>query len=270
MGWGDEILAAGEARAAQEADPKRRRVRILDRNGAPRWHRMWEGNPRIARPGEPGDFVEIVNGAWCRPYVDYERMRREFHAIYPDRKFRTKKVRDPRLPWRFTDHRCKRGEIRCIAPRVPGGYVVVEPHHKPAQVNRDWGWDRWQAVVDAVEADWLQINPRGARLLRGVRHDPADDFIRACEILSSARLYVGPEGGLYHAAAALGVPAVAIFGGYISPANQGYDGAEYVNFYEPMEGASPCGQRVPCDHCRTAMDRIAPQAVIEAVRRLSR
>jgi ADP-heptose:LPS heptosyltransferase len=75
------------------------------------------------------------------------------------------------------------------------------------------------------------------------------------------------EGGLYHAAAALGIPAVAIFGGWVSPANQGYDGEDIVNLYEHMNGESPCGQRVPCPHCRAALDRITPQTLIQHIRR---
>ena len=42
-------------------------------------------------------------------------------------------------------------------------------------------------------------------------------------MLSGARAAVLHEGGLHHAAAALGMPAVVLFGGMISPRNTGYD-----------------------------------------------
>ena len=93
--------------------------------------------------------------------------------------------------------------------------------------------------------------------------DPANTFLKACRRLNGARLYVGPEGGLYHAATALGIPAVAIFGGFVSPANQGYD--HQTNLYEP--DGSPCGMRVKCDHCTRALALITPEAVIGHVRR---
>jgi hypothetical protein len=35
-----------------------------------------------------------------------------------------------------------------------------------------------------------------------------------------------------------------------------------------MSGESPCGQRVPCPHCRAALDRITPQTLIQHIRRL--
>ena len=99
---------------------------------------------------------------------------------------------------------------------------------------------------------------------------PAGSFIAACGLLSGATAYVGPEGGLYHAAAALGVPAVAVFGGYIDPANQGYDDPRYVNLYEPMDGESPCGQRIDCPHCMKAMAKITPDLVVHHVHELMR
>ena len=266
MGQGDEILATGEARKLYRSDPRHRPVAILDRNGKPRWHGLWQGNPCVATPGAVAagaDVQRITNGPGCRPYIDYARMAREFAAVHPSRPFRTK-IRDARLPYRFTKHRCARGELRFFERLPPGGYVVIEPHTKPSQVNRDWGWARWQAVVSAVKADWIQINPQGVRILAGVRHRPAASFEAACRLLLGAALYVGPEGGLYHAAAALGVPAVAIFGGWVSPANQGYD--DMINLYEPMEGESPCGQRVPCAHCRDALGRISPETVVAYVK----
>lgn len=86
------------------------------------------------------------------------------------------------------------------------------------------------------------------------------DFWRACAILSRASAYVGHEGGLHHAAAALGIPGVVIFGGFISPETTGYDC--HVNLFT---GGNACGNRTPCMHCRDAMNRITPEAVAEAL-----
>lgn len=262
MGWGDEILVAGEAWRLQQTDS--RPILVLNRHGCPRWHPLWEGNPRIVPPerfSAEEDVQRIVNGPRCRPYIDYEAMRLNFEKLFGGRPFKPK-VRHPRLPWRFTNHRCTRGELYCIEHLAPQGIVIIEPHVKPIQVNRDWGWGRWQAVVRLLPTlDWVQINPPGARLLEGVRHMPAGTFPEACRLLSGAAAYLGPEGGLYHAAAVFRVPSVAIFGGYISPTNQGYGDA--VNLYEPMDGDSPCGQRVPCEHCVAALARITPEAVAD-------
>ena len=262
MGFGDEIMAAAEAQRMRGAG---KRVEILDRNGKRRWHALWEGSD-IARPGEAGDFTSLVNGPGCRPYVDYVRMAFDFAKVHPARPFTTK-VRNVRLPWRYTDWRCVEGRLPSVPRRQPGGYVVVEPHVKgDAQHNKRWKWQRWQALLDArPDFDWVQVGPRGTRLLHGARHMMTANFESACTVLSGAAAAVLPEGGLHHAAAALGVPAVVIFGGMTSPENTGYEC--HTNLFD-QNGASPCGQRVPCGHCDRAMATIKPETVarhLEAV-----
>ena len=269
MGYGDEIMVAGEARRLWRAgDP--RPVAVLDRHGRPRWHPIWDGNPRIARPEAVARGLAVqtlVNGPGCRPYVDYVAMRNEFAALFPGRPFTTKFC-DPRLPWRYTAWRASPGELFHVSRREPGDYVVVEPHLKAgASPNKDWGWDRWQALVSSRrDLDWVQLGAGGVRVLEGVRQLETADFRSACGLLAGARAAVLPEGGLHHAAAALDVPAVVIFGAMTSPANTGY--ASHVNLFEPRGGESPCGQRVACDHCAQAMAAIDPAAVADHLERI--
>lgn len=260
MGFGDEIMAAGEARRAQQTDP--RPVAVAGRDGRARWHRLWRGNPRIATPGQVAaglDVQWIANGPGRRPYLDYAAMRRDWESVLPGRPF-TSEVRDARLPWRYTSWRAAPGEL--FVPRLePRGYVVVEPSLKPgASPNKDWGRARWQALVRLLpDLDWVQLGPPGVALLEGVRHVPSPTFESACTALSGAAAAVLPEGGLHHAAAALSVPAVVIFGAMTSPANTGYAG--HVNLFDAAGGESPCGQRVPCAHCARAMAAIRPEIV---------
>ncbi len=251
MGLGDEIMAAGAARCLQDAgDP--RPVAILDRHARPRRHPLWAGNPRIATPeavarGLPVQTID--NGPGCRPYVDYGR---------------TTATR-----WAYTDWRATPGELYDIEARKPQDYVIVEPHIKAkASPNKDWGRERWQDLARRLDLDWVQLGPPGTRLLDGVRHIETASFFDACRALTGARAAVLPEGGLHHAAAALGVPAVVIFGAMTSPANTGYD--SHVNLFDAMGGVpagrslsegGPCGMRVPCGHCARAMARIAPPTV---------
>ena len=262
-------MVAGEARRLwQPGDP--RPVAVRDRHGRPRWHPLWDGNPRIARPEQVArglDVQNIINGPGCRPYVDYVRMEAEFAAVFPGRPFTTK-VCDPRLPWRYTAWRASPGELPSVPRREPGHYVVIEPHLKAgASPNKDWGWDRWQALVTLRrDLDWVQLGAGAARVLEGVRPIETADFRAACASLAGARAAVLPEGGLHHAAAALDVPAVVIFGAMTSPANTGYPAQ--VNLFEPAGGESPCGQRVPCDHCARAMAAIDPAAVADHLERI--
>ena len=227
MGYGDEIMVTGEARRRQEA-----------------------GDPRIATPEAVArglDVQTIVNGPGCRPYIDYGRTTATC--------------------WAYTDWRATPGELYDIERRKPQDYVIVEPHIKAkASPNKDWGWERWQALVGRLDLDWVQLGPPSTRLLDGVRHIETATFLAACRALTGARAAVLPEGGPHHAAAALGVSGVVIFGAMTSPANTGYD--LHVNLFEPADGASPCGMRVPCGHCARAMASIEPETVASHLEQL--
>ena len=263
MGLGDEIMVTGEVRRVQRRDP--RPVAVRGRDGRTRWHPLWRGNPRFATPdaiARGADVQWIENGPGCRPYVDLAAMRRDWQAAFPERPFTTK-IRDPRLPWRFTTWRAEPGELPALRRAPPGGYIVVAPTLKPgASPNKQWGWARWQALVAATRWTahrWVQLGPPGTPLLDGVSHIATPTFEAACSALSGAAAAVLPDGALHHAAAALGVPAVVLFGGYTSPANLGYDA--HVNLFDSAGGRSPCGQRVACTHCARAMAAIRPEIV---------
>lgn len=257
MGYGDEIMAAGQAQRAYEADPAHRKVAICDRRGEARWHPLWEGNPVIATPREVANGLpvqRIRNGANCRPYL--KSLTVEQGAVYSD--------------WRAADHvgrlyltPAEQSLGHALLHRI-GPYVVIEPAAKSLScVNKRWGADRYQSVVDAYpQVRWVQMVYDDWCGLDGVQAIRTESFRDACGVLASASAYVGPEGGLHHAAAALGLPAVVIFGGFISPETTGYP--SHVNLADSGPG-SPCGTWRLCEHCRAALARITPAQVIEAL-----
>lgn len=271
MGFGDEIMAAAEAMKLQARDEQKRKVVILDRHRRPRWHDLWRGVKAVAHPNEVSRnldpaFQWMQNGPGCRPYVDYVRMAREFALIFPGQKFTTK-VKDKRLPWRYTTWRATRADLPAIklAPKRRLGTVLVEPHIKSgASPNKTWPWGFWvRLVADNPDIDWIQVGPTGTTQLPGVRFIQTENFLAGCHILSSCGAAVLPEGGLHHAAAAIRMPAVVIFGGMTSPANTGY--SMHINLTAGGD-QSPCGQRVPCQHCDAAMRSITPTTVIKELR----
>ena len=252
MGWGDEIMVTAQARKLQERD--RRQVVVVDYWGRPRWHPIWANNPRIARPPAHSTrpLQVLRNYPGNRPYLDYAKFNN----------------RDRNSPFVYTDWRVEPGEIYLTESerdRNFPGSVIIEPTIKPgaASPNKDWGWSRWQALAyELRDLPLLQIGPMpGTRILDGVDYVPTNDVRAAAGMLASAALYVGPEGGLHHAAAALGVRAVVIFGGFISPATTGYD--LHTNVFT---GGRACGMRVPCRHCEEAMAAIHPWQIAELAR----
>jgi ADP-heptose:LPS heptosyltransferase len=249
MGWGDEIMAAGQARLARERDAEHRRVRIVDGLRRTRTHPIWGGNDDIPRLGEKGDFLTVLNAPGARPYIA------EKHA--------------DRWVWKdWADGAPPLGKIVLSQDernwaRTAGARVILEPTVKAkASPNKNWGWTRWNRLA------WILQERHGVRVtqlggldtpfLEGAELVRTDSFRQACAVLATARACVLPEGGLHHAAAALGVPAVVIFGGFIAPRHTGY--AAHVNLFT---GGEACGMRLPCDHCREAMAKISPEAVAE-------
>lgn len=65
----------------------------------------------------------------------------------------------------------------------------------------------WPVVVDTTGSDEIAV-PEGCRRLDRL------DILTAAAVIERARLFVGPDSGLTHVAAALGVPTVAIHLGF--------------------------------------------------------
>ena len=83
--------------------------------------------------------------------------------------------------------------------------------------------------------------------------------------LSGAKLAVLPEGGLHHGAAALGVKAVVLFGGFIPPEVTGYPQCGHINL---TGGALACGSIHKCEHCVVAMNSITVDEVLDSAHSL--
>lgn len=254
MSFGDEIMASGQALAVARATG--RRVRIVDCDGAPRWESVWENLPELARPCEQGDFAELVNDRFTRPYMLHP-WDRESGMRYSG--------------WRARDHlgalRFDAAEQIWAAAAVGGldWFVVVEPR-VPAQSNpnKQWGWKRWQTLVKSMpKANWLQLGPADTPALDGAARIVTPTFRHAAAILAQARAAVLPEGGLHHAAAVLGVPSVVLFGASPSPMATGYPFQD--NIAAPGE---PCGAWLPCDHCAGFWRALYPATVAARLRQL--
>lgn len=246
MGIGDELMMAGEAR--RRAAGTARRFLMLDKDGEERWHFIWEGNPHVARPGEPHDgTIGYVNRRRC--YVaDETREKRTFLEYRPA-------PAELRIP----------PHLKRLA-ELAAGAVVFNPAVKHrASPNKDWGINRWRALLEqSTGVRWIQLGEPGVRRLYGCEYVPTAGFWEACAVLSGARAAVVHEGALHHAAAALGVPAVVIYGGYISPRVTGYAGQKAL-YVEDEKHPLGCGMRVPCAHCAAAMEQITPQRVLAAL-----
>jgi hypothetical protein len=240
MGIGDEVMVSGEVK--RRAGAEHRVFAIFDKKGRQRWFDIWDHNPRIAKMGQRYD-EGLINSGGARPYI----------------------AEKGNIAWVWLPYRPEPGEIFLTSEELSfakfaEGRVVINPSLKPgASPNKQWAY--WQKLVDKLpEIRWLQIGAGHEPRLRNVEFVPTAGFRQACGVLKGALGAVLQEGGLHHAAAALGRRSVVIYGGYISPASTGYD--MHVNLFDP-DPAHPlgCGMKTRCQHCVDAMARISVHRV---------
>jgi hypothetical protein len=252
MGIGDDIMATGMARGA-----KARGKRIAFGDGkriiwGPYSAKIFYGNPNIAAPGqEPAPDIE---------WIHYYKGNRIYNRHNGDR-----------WVWNY-EFRAIPGEIFFHEPinRERDDVVVIEPNvprTKSVAANKQWPVDRYQSVANALIADgWHVVQPiygSGLVKLSGVDFVPTATFRDALKLLKTARLFIGPEGGLHHGAAAMQLPAVVLFGGFIPPKVTGYD------FHANLTGgAQACGSLFACPHCHAAMQAISVEEVEAEAQRL--
>jgi ADP-heptose:LPS heptosyltransferase len=264
MGWGDELIASGLARGAAH-----RGKRIAFGDGkriiwSAQSFEIFRLNQNIAWPGE-----EMVEASRLFPskleWIPHYRGRRLYGYVENNR-------------WRFVDFECKPGEVvfddqeLAFAATLPWGpFVVVEPRVKPRGAchgaNKQWPLRRYAALVEALERETgirtVQLVPPAVRpALANCGAIETPSFRHALAALRGAALYIGPEGGLHHGAAAVSVPAVVIFGGFNTPRSTGYP------WHENLTAAGePCGTIAECAHCREAMAAIDVDQVLAAALR---
>lgn len=252
MGIGDEIMASGMARGAAA---RGRRVAFGD-GVKIKWSRFSElvfrNNPNVAAPGCEFD----TDIEWI-PYYKGHRIYNE-----PGQSKWTWNYGFKPIPGEFF---FSDDEINYSRSYSGSGLVIIEPNvpqYKSVASNKQWAPERFHAVARRLMADGhrvAQFSYGGLHSLP-VEQISTPDFRRAVAILAHARLYIGPEGGMHHAAAAMGVPAVVIFGGFVPPQVTGYD------FHHNVAVGKACGSWLPCAHCYNALRVITEDMVYQPAR----
>lgn len=133
--------------------------------------------------------------------------------------------------------------------------------------NKDWGREKYQSVAKELQSRGYEVAQFsfGQVRLSGVRVITVSSFREAAIALTRSRMAILPEGGLHHGAAAVGVRAVVLFGGFIPPVVTGY--SSHTNL---TGGADACGSLHPCKHCRQAMGAISVDEVVNSAEEIIR
>jgi len=251
MGHGDDIMATGMAKGAKD-----RGKRIAFGDGqkiiwGPWSAEIFKHNPNVAPPGhERASDIE-----WIRYHKG--------HRIY-------NKQGQGRWIWNY-DFRPIPGEFHFHPSELPffnlrhPNLVVMEPNtpNKPCGPNKQWPVERFKMVADELKAagfDVVQFEYGGKNVV--TKQIRTGSFRQAAILLKEARLAILPEGGLHHAAAALVIPAVVLFGAWVPPKVLGYD--MHINLADDNPG---CGLFIRCQHCVDAMNKIKVNDVLDAAER---
>jgi len=223
---------------------------IWDHNSEP----IFRGNPNIAPPRTQivGDLEWIRFYKGSRIYNSQDTVNHrwnwnyDFHAIPGEV---------------FLSHEEKR-----FAGLFMRGLVIIEPNapaYKVSTSNKQWPYERYDELSRRLRAAGhtvAQFVYNGAKhRLALVTQIRTPTFREALAVMATASLYIGSEGGLHHGAAAVGTPAVVLFGGFVPPSVTGY--AMHTNL---TGGAEACGSLRPCEHCAAAMQAITVDEVYAA------
>jgi len=259
LGLGDVLMCTPALREVKRLNPDCRITLYTD------FPDLVEGLPFIdgARPWSerPDDFV----------WLNYERSlppRRHVARIIGDQL--GVPVRDVRPSYSVRQDLVER--FRREWSGRPRPVIAVNRRAGAWTPNKEWPDAYWDILVSRLAARATVVDvgatpagpatvPDGSYLdLRGRTTLP--ELFAA---VAAADLLVTPETGSMHVAAAVGTPAVVIYGGYIDPVSTGYPGN--INLYNPVECA-PCWLRTPCPHGKKCLHQITPDQVEAAVSRI--
>lgn len=248
MGYGDEIIGTGLAKGLRARGKLAAFGDGMTIHWGPWCEEMFAHNPNIAKPGSE----HLSNLQWIAHYKGARKYN---------------KLQAGKWVWNY-DFKVKPGEFffndveRAVIENCRkslNGFIVIEPNvpwQKSVAPNKDWGQQKYEQLSQRLQRNGARvvqfIHKNSRRRLPGVTTIEFHKFREAIATLSLARLYIGPEGGMHHAAAALNVKAVVIMGGFIPPSVIGYD--SHVNLTGDAEA---CGNLQACEHCRKAMARIS-------------
>lgn len=257
MGIGDAIMATAEARRLRKKYPNAK-IAVGDGKRV-HWNEVFNNNPNITRPEDlhPGDQVAwVMNYVGNRPYIDYERTT-PTKLVY-------KRDFSPERGDLFIPADAKKWAEKALDG--VGEFCIVEPNTKGTFAgNKSWHWVKWQSLVDlpgfVQKYNPVQIGGYGKDTLSDVKRIFTPEFKLALAVLARAKFLVTTDGALHHAAAALNIPAVVIWGARTNPKVLGYPG--HVNIYNGEDES--CGAITECAHCHEGMMKISPETVLKAI-----
>ena len=253
-GIGDVLLCTPALRELKRKNPECR-VRFYTRHPS-----LVRGLPYVdlALP-----YAERPSGAIYLQYEDAIPPRVHFAKIIGDnlgldvKDVRPDCVIDPKLVAFF----------RKSWRQLPRPHIIVQRRGSRWTPNKNWPLENWQQLINALSRNGtvLEIghqNSAPAVNLESYVDLRGQSLEEALATIAAGDIFVGPPSGPAHVAAAAGVLAVIIIGGYELPDNSAYSGT--IGLHTSVQ-CSPCWLREPCPHQLKCLTAIEPAIVKKVV-----
>jgi ADP-heptose:LPS heptosyltransferase len=262
MGFGDAIMASALARGLHTQGKLAAFFAPKEDSRVIKWtgycDDIFAHNPNIARPGQErqDNLIWFPHYKKQFPYCTYDGSQR-------------------RWIWKM-EFRAQPGEFffdaQELALPVQKPFVVLEPNiawQRQVNYNKDWGEGKYEKLgkmlIDDGHTVVQFIHGNSRRRIAGAVQIPTPKFHQAAAIMANANLIIAPEGANHHAAAALGIPAVIVWGDWSPPETMGYAGQIKLTGNKATQA---CGNTFNCPHCRQAMNNISVDEVYQAAKGL--
>ncbi len=276
MGYGDDLMITAHASQIKKKFPERQVV-IGNVKKKQAYHSIiYENNPNISDCTKldlkkPIHVIDYHPGN--RPYIDYKNSTNSkyhwneaFKPIPGELYFSKKEISESiAIINKAIDfwNKINTKKFEKIIFIETSSTKINDKQFSIKHKNKDWGISNWTDLINKIKDKYLIILSvhEKTNLINGVFAPKNVNFRLACAILKNCDLYIGPEGGFGHVAAALNKKAVIYFGGWISPKIIGYKFHENIYFENKN---SPCGEyKNECPHCNEARKVITVDYFIE-------
>ena len=232
------------------------------------WCDLYDNVPYLCKDPLNLDAAWLYDYPGNRPYIDYEKTR-----AHPDNAgCKGKKFNR----WLFKEYSptpmdivFSEKEEQEVKEHKADRFIVLEPNIKAnAPPLKQWPWENWETVAHYLAREYphmklVQLTQPGKET-RILPHaiDVKCDLRGAACWMAGANLYVGHEGMMHHLAAALHIPAVVMFGIFISPSITGYSGQRSIHKHTPY-----LGWRQDHEAGRAVMENMGCTDTIKQIRR---
>lgn len=145
--------------------------------------------------------------------------------------------------------------------------VILHSRSNPRLPSKEWGVERWRSLCELLHAEQVEIVQVGAEeepLLPYTEDRRGTPVSELHELVAEAGLVVCLVGFLMHLAAAVGTPAVVIYGGREHPAIDGYPEHTHLTSDPlPCKGRWGChlAPDIKCSHEMRCMNSLTPKLV---------